>query len=334
MEFAVRAAAGRACALRRSGSRPPHRFFDREGRIQDEGIEHQLKTLGAEVVRVAERFAEDKSLHREHECARAADRVAARLQGHSFGRAIGHRPRRGRAPDAGERLAEQLDLVGWVASSRLDQPGRRPRGTLRDHDAGQEVAGLAGPGLPVRDVGSCDVPQAEPRSSGWGRRTFSVPGTIRSPARACNFSITARSAIRPVEPAAGLHDAAQIDLGLQASQTPAICSRIGARPARRSARCRPPRSRGCDVASVADHHAVVLPGRVDGPADVAQVAGASRVEPAAGRRSARARQRAVDRDARPLLVGRQGRHRRDQSLRVRVMRRLEELCRRSKLDEQ
>ena len=36
------------------------RVFDLEGRIHDEGIEEQLKMLGSEVVRVAERFAADE----------------------------------------------------------------------------------------------------------------------------------------------------------------------------------------------------------------------------------------------------------------------------------
>jgi len=36
-----------------------------------------IKTLGEEVVRVAGRFAADDSLHRQHECAQAAERVAA-----------------------------------------------------------------------------------------------------------------------------------------------------------------------------------------------------------------------------------------------------------------
>ena len=52
------------------------RVFDREGGIHDQAIELQLKTLGGEVVRVAERFAADRSLHRAMECAQAADRVA------------------------------------------------------------------------------------------------------------------------------------------------------------------------------------------------------------------------------------------------------------------
>jgi FMN reductase len=51
--------------------------FDEDGRVQDAGVELQLKTLGAEVVRVAQRFAGDSSAHRAVECDEAADRVAA-----------------------------------------------------------------------------------------------------------------------------------------------------------------------------------------------------------------------------------------------------------------
>jgi FMN reductase len=52
------------------------RVFDRSSQIQDPAVELQLETLGAEVVRVAERFAADRSLHRATECAQAAERVA------------------------------------------------------------------------------------------------------------------------------------------------------------------------------------------------------------------------------------------------------------------
>jgi hypothetical protein len=51
--------------------------FDGEGRIQDQAIGVQLSTLGAEVVRVAERFAADYSVHRQAECEHASERVAA-----------------------------------------------------------------------------------------------------------------------------------------------------------------------------------------------------------------------------------------------------------------
>ena len=52
------------------------RVFDDEGRIHDPGVELQLETLGGEVVRVAGRFAADGALHRQAECAEAAERVA------------------------------------------------------------------------------------------------------------------------------------------------------------------------------------------------------------------------------------------------------------------
>src|SRR5207244_3925968 len=52
------------------------RVFDDAGRIQDEDVERQLRTLGDEVVRAASRFAANSFLHREVECARAAERVA------------------------------------------------------------------------------------------------------------------------------------------------------------------------------------------------------------------------------------------------------------------
>jgi FMN reductase len=53
------------------------RVFDADGQVQDAGIEQQLRLLGAEVVRVAERFTADPALHRARECDEAAERVAA-----------------------------------------------------------------------------------------------------------------------------------------------------------------------------------------------------------------------------------------------------------------
>ena len=53
-----------------------YRVFDPDGTIKDEAIELQLRTLGAEVVRVAERFSADPSLHHMAECEEAAARVA------------------------------------------------------------------------------------------------------------------------------------------------------------------------------------------------------------------------------------------------------------------
>jgi FMN reductase len=76
MEFAVRALRGWAVPyvvpVAAAG-----RVFDSAGRIQDESIELQLTTLGGEVVRVAQRFAADSSLHRQTECALAAERAAS-----------------------------------------------------------------------------------------------------------------------------------------------------------------------------------------------------------------------------------------------------------------
>lgn len=53
------------------------RVFDPNGRVHDEGIAQQLRTLGSEVVRVGKRFAADSSLHRVAECEQAAQLVAA-----------------------------------------------------------------------------------------------------------------------------------------------------------------------------------------------------------------------------------------------------------------
>ena len=53
------------------------RVFDSTGRIQDDAVEQQLRTLGSEVVRVAERFTAAPSVHRADECDEAAGRVAA-----------------------------------------------------------------------------------------------------------------------------------------------------------------------------------------------------------------------------------------------------------------
>ena len=76
MEFVVRAFRGWAVpyVVPVAGAA---RVFDRAGQIQDQAVETQLKMLGREVVRVAQRFAADDSLHRQHECNRAAERVAA-----------------------------------------------------------------------------------------------------------------------------------------------------------------------------------------------------------------------------------------------------------------
>jgi FMN reductase len=75
MEFAVRALRGWAVPYVVPVAAAA-RVFDHAGRIQDPSIERQLKMLGGEVVRVAARFAANDSLHRQQECASAAERVA------------------------------------------------------------------------------------------------------------------------------------------------------------------------------------------------------------------------------------------------------------------
>jgi FMN reductase len=76
MEFSVRALRGWAVPYVVPIASAA-RVFDIDGSIQDEGIRRQLKTLGQEVVRVAEKFASDRSVHRQTECEKAAERVAA-----------------------------------------------------------------------------------------------------------------------------------------------------------------------------------------------------------------------------------------------------------------
>lgn len=52
------------------------RVFSDSGEVLDRAVEGQLLMLGAEVVRVAERFSLDPALHRQVECDRAAEQVA------------------------------------------------------------------------------------------------------------------------------------------------------------------------------------------------------------------------------------------------------------------
>lgn len=54
-----------------------YQVFGDDGSIRDETVEGQLERLGGEVVRVTERFAADPALHRQAECAEAAERVVA-----------------------------------------------------------------------------------------------------------------------------------------------------------------------------------------------------------------------------------------------------------------
>jgi FMN reductase len=76
MEFAVRALRGWAVPYVVPLA-SADRVFEASGRIKDESVQAQLATLGREVVRVAELFAKDRSVHREHECTQAAQTVAA-----------------------------------------------------------------------------------------------------------------------------------------------------------------------------------------------------------------------------------------------------------------
>jgi FMN reductase len=76
MEFAVRALRGWAVPYVVPLA-SAERVFEASGRIKDESVKAQLATLGGEVVRVAELFGKDRSVHRQHECAQAAEAVAA-----------------------------------------------------------------------------------------------------------------------------------------------------------------------------------------------------------------------------------------------------------------
>jgi FMN reductase len=75
MDFSVRSLRAWAVPLAVPVSGATVVFGD-SGAVNDEAIELQLRTLGAEVVRVAERFARDLTLDRPAECQRAAERVA------------------------------------------------------------------------------------------------------------------------------------------------------------------------------------------------------------------------------------------------------------------
>ena len=74
MEFAVRALRGWAVPYVIPVA-SAFRVFDSEGRITDEAVELQLRTLGAEVVRVASRFAGNMTAQRARECEESAARV-------------------------------------------------------------------------------------------------------------------------------------------------------------------------------------------------------------------------------------------------------------------
>ena len=74
MEFSVRSLRGWAVPYVVPVPQATRVFAD-SGAVQDELVEQQLRLLGEEVVRVAERFARDPALHRQGECDDAADRV-------------------------------------------------------------------------------------------------------------------------------------------------------------------------------------------------------------------------------------------------------------------
>ena len=76
MEFAVRALRGWAVPYVVPVAAAA-RVFDQDGQIHDQAVELQLTTLGGEVVRVAQRFVADASLHRQAECMCAAERIAS-----------------------------------------------------------------------------------------------------------------------------------------------------------------------------------------------------------------------------------------------------------------
>ena len=75
MEFSVRSLRGWAVPYVVSVPQAT-RAFAESGAVQDELVEQQLRLLGEEVVRVAERFSRDPTLHRQGECDDAAERVA------------------------------------------------------------------------------------------------------------------------------------------------------------------------------------------------------------------------------------------------------------------
>ena len=76
MEFATRALRGWAVPYVVPVA-AAWRVFDQDGQVQDKEVELQLRALGDEVVRVAERFRADPALHRAAECDEAAERVVA-----------------------------------------------------------------------------------------------------------------------------------------------------------------------------------------------------------------------------------------------------------------
>ncbi len=74
MEFSVRSLRGWAVPYVVSVPQAARVFAD-SGTVQDDLVEQQLRLLGEEVVRVADRLVRDPTLHRQGECDDAADRV-------------------------------------------------------------------------------------------------------------------------------------------------------------------------------------------------------------------------------------------------------------------
>ena len=74
MEFSVRSLRGWAVPYVVPVPQATRVFAD-SGAVRDELVEQQLRLLGEEVVRVAQRFARDPALHRQGECDDAAERV-------------------------------------------------------------------------------------------------------------------------------------------------------------------------------------------------------------------------------------------------------------------
>jgi FMN reductase len=74
MEFSVRSLRGWAVPYVVPVPQATQAFAD-SGAIQDVLVGQQLRLLGEEVVRVAERFARDPALHRQAECEDAAERI-------------------------------------------------------------------------------------------------------------------------------------------------------------------------------------------------------------------------------------------------------------------
>ena len=76
MEFSVRSLRGWTVPYVVPIPSAAHVFAE-DGSVRDESVDGQLVLLGEEVVRVAQRFAADATLHRPTECSAASERVFA-----------------------------------------------------------------------------------------------------------------------------------------------------------------------------------------------------------------------------------------------------------------